>query len=138
MRTRYILLAVAIATFTFAIFRYYNARQKPENVFEHAAPTDIRFPKTLMDVGAQKYHVPVEAKFVVYNVGKQDLFIENVLPDCHCTVADYPKNPISPSDSAVISLKYDARNMGSFQSSAVVSTNSASSPTLLVFRGFVQ
>ncbi len=138
MRTRYVLLAVALAAFIFAIFRYNNAKAKPENTFKNAATTDIRFPKTLMDVGAQKYHVPVEARFVVYNVGKQDLFIQNVLPDCHCTVADYTKNPISPNDSAVISLKYDARNMGSFQSSAVVSTNSVSSPTLLVFRGYVQ
>jgi hypothetical protein len=137
MKIRYSLLLLALAAFIFAFVRYLKSDSKPATVSENAAPTDFRFAKTLMDVGAQKYLLPVRARFVIYNVGKHNLYIQTVVPDCHCTVADFSEKPIEPNDSSIITLKFDASHQGSFQSSAVVSTNSAASPTLLVFRGVV-
>ena len=93
---------------------------------------------TFVDVGLQKLHVPVKSDFIIYNTGNRNLFIQDVLPDCHCTVADFPKKPIKPHDSAFVILKYDASNPGPFQSSATITTNTNTSPRLIFMRGFVK
>jgi hypothetical protein len=118
--------------------RYYKTKEKPGGNPESSSITEAKFSKTIINVGPQKFHVPVKVEFAIRNFGKSNLYIQNVLPDCHCTVADFSKNPILPNDSSFVTLKYDASNPGPFQSSALVTTNSSSSPTLLVFRGVVQ
>jgi len=96
--------------------------------------TTIRFSTKLLDVGEKKLNTSVQGNFIVYNTGRSNLFIEGVLPDCHCTVANYSNAAIAPGDSGVITLKYDSTRRGPFQSSAEVATNSKPSPTLIIFR----
>lgn len=141
MKTRIILFVIAFVAFTFMAVRYYN-RKEPistmKNVKTELAFTSINFSRTIAETGQQKLKVPVKVGFVVYNTGKNDLYIQKVEPDCHCTVADFSKNPIRPNDSSIVVLKYDAANPGPFQSSAIVTTNSSPAATLLVFRGVVE
>lgn len=134
---KYILFAVALLVFTFSLWRFYNRSEKTDQPND-AALTSIKFSDSLMEVGTHKLYVPVKANFVIYNTGKEDLYIQNVVPDCHCTVADYSKGAIHRSDSSIITLKYDASNLGPFQSSATVTTNSTSPTILLIFRGVVE
>ena len=100
--------------------------------------TSISIKDTFQDVGLQKLNVPVKANFIIYNTGNDNLLIENVLPDCHCTVADFPRKPIKPHDSALIVLQYNDSNEGPFQSSALITTNTNTSPSLIFMRGFVK
>ena len=141
MKTRIILFVIAFVAFTFMAVRYYN-RKEPistmKNVKTELAFTSINFSRTIAETGQQKLKVPVKVGFVVHNTGKNDLYIQKVEPDCHCTVADFSKNPIRPNDSSIVVLKYDAANPGPFQSSAIVTTNSSPAATLLVFRGVVE
>ena len=141
MKTRIILFVIAFVAFTFMAVRYYN-RKEPistmKNVKTELAFTSINFSRTIAETGQQKLKVPVKVGLVVYNTGKNDLYIQKVEPDCHCTVADFSKNPIRPNDSSIVVLKYDAANPGPFQSSAIVTTNSSPAATLLVFRGVVE
>ena len=95
----------------------------------------IAFAKTLIDLGDKNMDAAVEARYTIYNKGTTDLLITDVLPDCHCTVASYQKTSISPNDSSQIILKYNPAVPGIFQSSAIVSTNVSSSPTILILRG---
>lgn len=141
MKTRIILFVFVLIAFTLIALRYYNG--KPEistikNREAELAVTSINFSRTIVESGKQKLKVPVKVGFVVYNTGKNDLYIQKVEPDCHCTVADFSKNPIRPNDSSIVILKYDAANPGPFQSSAIVTTNSLPAATLLVFRGVVE
>jgi hypothetical protein len=138
---KYILFILAAITFTFSAIRFYG--KKGTATLDHQAqaelkPTTAKLYNSLIDVGAKKLHSVVDAKFVMYNTGHNDLYIENVLPDCHCTAADFSTKAIAPDDSTVITLKYNASQPGVFQTSAVVTTNSIEPNTLLIFRGLVE
>lgn len=90
----------------------------------------------IIDVGDRKIKSNVEGYFTIVNSGKSDLIIKSVEPDCHCTVSSFNKKPVSPQDSAKIMLKFDSSNLGVFQSSAVVKTNSINNPQMiLILRG---
>lgn len=134
MKLKYITFAAASVFFIYSIVKYFKNSQKKDVM---PLITEAAFSKTLLDVGAQKLHVPVTASFTIKNKGNEKLYIVKVEPDCHCTVADFSTAPIKPQDSSVIRLRYDSSNPGPFQSSATVTTNAINSPTLLVFRGTV-
>lgn len=141
MKTRIILFVVALAAFTLTVIRYYGDSKYTtvgkENNIEYVV-TSINFPSTILETGIHNLMTPVVVSFVVYNTGINDLYIQKVEPDCHCTVAEFSKKPIPPKDSTYVILKYDAANTGPFQSSAIVTTNSQPAATLLVFRGVVR
>lgn len=126
--------------FTIALVNYINQyKSSHRSTFKKDdSLTEIIFKDTFKDVGIQELNKPLNVEFVIYNVGSDSLSIQKVEPDCHCTVASYSFKPVAPNDSAIIVLKYDAANLGPFQSAATVTTNSTSSPTLLFFRGFVK
>ena len=53
------------------------------------------------------------SKYITFkNDGKKDLVISNVKSSCGCTIADWPKNPISPnhSDSLLLVLNSSSLN----------------------------
>ncbi|AXY73247.1 DUF1573 domain-containing protein [Paraflavitalea soli] len=133
---RFVLFIVAFVFFAFALFKYFNKPQAAsEKGLGNEQLTEIKVSKPILDVGKHKINVPVLANFVVYNEGRNALYIQKVEPDCHCTVADYSKLPISPGDSSVILLKYDGKAPGAFQSSATLTLNANPSTVLILFRG---
>ena len=68
----------------------------------------IKFEKTTMDMGTFSIDDPVQkVKFKFTNVGKAKLVINFVHTACGCTVADYPKDFISPGASGVITVTYN-------------------------------
>jgi len=64
------------------------------------------------DLGKVKQNVPATATFVVTNVGKDDLLIDQANPTCGCTISDYTKSPIAPGKTGVIHATYNAANLG--------------------------
>ena len=76
-----------------------------------------------VNVGEVPFDKPVTAEFTVKNVSKEFLVIKEVRAGCHCTVADFPKEPIASGDSVVIKATYDARSEGQFFKILTVSTN---------------
>ena len=48
---------------------------------------------------------------------------KEVRAGCHCTVADFPREPIAPGNSIVIKATYDALSEGQFFKILTVSTN---------------
>ena len=57
---------------------------------------------------------PVTAVFTLKNISSDTLIIQNVQTACHCTVPEYPHEPILPGQTAYIKATYDARNEGQF------------------------
>ena len=136
---KYVLLTLAVIFFVFSAVKFFikgNNRQELTPA-EDTTSVRMKFSKLLIDVGDQKVKTSVKARYVLYNIGKADLYIQNVLPDCHCTVANFSEKPIKPTDSAIITLSYDSTLIGPFQSSAVVSTNTTNTTSILIFRGVV-
>jgi Protein of unknown function (DUF1573) len=64
------------------------------------------------DLGKVKQNVPATATFVVTNIGKDDLLIDQANPTCGCTISDYTKSPIAPGKTGVIHATYNAANLG--------------------------
>ena len=68
----------------------------------------IKFEKTTIDFGTFSQDNPVKTcVFKFKNVGKAKLAITYVHTSCGCTVADYPKDFISPGGSGEIKVTYD-------------------------------
>jgi hypothetical protein len=57
-------------------------------------PTEILFRDTFLDLGTVKQGEKAPFVFVYTNKGKFPLLINNVLPGCGCTLANYSKSPI--------------------------------------------
>ena len=68
----------------------------------------IKFEKTTIDFGTFSQDNPVQTcVFKFKNVGKAKLAITYVHTSCGCTVADYPKDFISPGGSGENKVTYD-------------------------------
>jgi hypothetical protein len=138
MKKSVIIFILAAVLFLASLIRYLYKLQAPTTLNIVKKSTNIKVSKTFIDVGEKKWNVPVKVSLAFVNTGENDLFIESVEPDCHCTVASFSADAIKPKDSTIVSLQYDAKNLGPFQSSAMVTTNSPSSPSLVVFRGVIE
>ena len=73
--------------------------------------------------GEVPYGIPVEKTFEVRNISTEDLVLLNVKSGCHCTIADWTKEPIPPGASGSIKVTYDALKAGSFYKIVSVATN---------------
>jgi hypothetical protein len=60
------------------------------------------------------------ATFIVTNIGKEDLLIEEATPSCGCTFSDYTKTPIAPGKTGIIHAIYNAANLGHFDKTLTI------------------
>lgn len=105
-----------------------------------AAYTQVKFVDSAQNFGTVKRGEQVKLKYTVENTGRNPLFIINVQPSCGCTVADFTKTPILPSQTGLIEATFDSNHgsSGDIHKSIVVTTNSKNSPNFVVtFEGKV-
>lgn len=68
----------------------------------------IKFEKTTIDIGVFSEDNPIQTcVFKFTNVGKAKLVVNYVSTSCGCTVAEYPKDYISPGGTGEIKVTYD-------------------------------
>lgn len=87
----------------------------------------IKFSKKIHDFGTINQGEVVSAEIMINNVGKSDLVISNGESSCGCTVADYPKHPIKPGESAPIKVEYDSSGKSGQQNKTVTLTTNTES-----------
>ena len=75
--------------------------------------------------------------FRFYNTGQQTLVILHVATGCGCTRPQYPKTPILPGDSGIVTVNYKGygQPVGRFRKSVTVYSNDPRSYTRLFIRG---
>ena len=88
-----------------------------------------------VECGRTGYQQPVTATFEIKNKGRK-LTIESVHPDCGCTRVDYPRE-VGAGEKFTISMTYDARQLGHFQTSAALMAKGFKKPVYLTMRGVV-
>lgn len=93
--------------------------------------------KTIVDVGKTGFQQPVTAVFEFRNKGVSRLKIEQVAPDCYCTVVEYPKTVISKGEKFQIKMTYDAKQLGHFDKQAAVISNGTTKPIYIRMKGVV-
>jgi hypothetical protein len=74
-----------------------------------------KFNTQIIDFGKIKQSVPAKGTFIVTNIGKTPLIIEQANPTCGCTISDYTKEPIAIGKTGVINATYNAANAGHFE-----------------------
>ena len=107
-----------------------------------AAPTAAAVPvlskanivldKEMHDYGTIENGGNPTCEFKITNTGTEDLIIENAKGSCGCTVPDWPKEPIKPGKSAVMSVKYDTKRTGPINKSVTITSNASNAPTTVV------
>ncbi len=99
--------------------------------------TTISFKKEVHDFGEIPQKKEVSTIFVFINTGEEPLLIQEVKSTCGCTVPEYPKEMIKPSDKGEIKVIYDANLPGRFNKKISVFYNGKDSPKTLTIKGEV-
>lgn len=98
----------------------------------------IKFEKTTIDLGTFSMDEPVQKTvFKFTNVGNAKLVITSVHASCGCTVADYPKDFISPGATGEITVTYDGSGKlpGKFKKNVQVFSNCKEDMTRIFITG---
>lgn len=83
------------------------------------------FEDTLYNFGDIDDKGKVEHNFKFTNNGNSPLIISSAEGSCGCTVADYPQTPVSPNDTGIIRVVFDAKDkFGHVEKSLTLTTNS--------------
>jgi hypothetical protein len=105
------------------------AQKKTDEVAKFATET--------IDQGKLKQNNPEEVKFIVTNISKEPLIIEQANPTCGCTIGDYTKTPIAPGSTGYVSAKFNAANLGHFTKTLTVKFAGADDIKNIVITGDV-
>jgi len=90
-------------------------------LFAQKTVADVaKFETETINQGYLKQNEPKEVKFVITNISKEPLIIEQANPTCGCTMGDYTKSPIAPGATGFISAKFNAATPGHFTKNLTV------------------
>ncbi|MES2731576.1 MAG: DUF1573 domain-containing protein [Bacteroidota bacterium] len=79
----------------------------------------MAFTETEFDFGTIKDGDVVNHTFKFTNTGKTPLIIQNATAPCGCTVPQWPKKPIAPGSTGVISVQFNSRGKSGQQNKVV-------------------
>ncbi|PTR01317.1 uncharacterized protein DUF1573 [Mucilaginibacter yixingensis] len=84
-----------------------KAQLSSANANKADAPV-MKFEEEAFDFGKIKKGEKVTHAFKFTNTGKTPLIVTNATATCGCTTPTWPKSPIKPGDSGVISVTFDS------------------------------
>ena len=91
--------------------------------------------QSVVDAGKVMLGEIVHASFSIKNTGDYPLILAEVKGSCTCTVAEYPKDPIAPGESAIIkaNIKTDKAAPGTLSKEVriVANTDPSTTPVLI-------
>jgi len=101
--------------------------------------TTIAWTDSIVDFGTVSEGDTVRMQFRFHNAGRQLLFITEVKPGCGCTIADYPKEPVSVGSSGIIKAEFATEwHPGKHRKLIIVRANTKPQTThKLIFTGEV-
>ncbi|MDZ4680408.1 MAG: DUF1573 domain-containing protein [Saprospiraceae bacterium] len=90
------------------------------------------------DFGVLQHRKPSTHEFRFRNTGGEALTVDNVRASCGCTVPEWSYEPVAPDSVGIISVEYDARDLGYFYKKLKVYLHGQRKPELLVIEGEVE
>lgn len=96
-----------------------------------------KFKMETIEMGKLEQSHPTTATFIVTNIGKEPLIIEQANPTCGCTIGDYTKSPIAPGQSGEIKATYNAAGVGNFEKHLTVKFAGADDMKSITIKGEV-
>lgn len=88
-----------------------------------AKPESIKLPEMSFDFGKIPQGKPVTHNFIVENIGKDTLRIENVQASCGCTTPEWSNAPVLTGNKTTIKVGYNAASEGAFEKSMTIYYN---------------
>lgn len=114
---------------------YQNHYKVDEDDSRIMAFTEAEILEKHKDLGNTKVNEVSKVVFEIKNVGSEDLFVEDVKVDCHCTVVDWKKTFVNRNQKAILTVSYDNHIRGDYKRVVVVKANLPNSPLVLTFSG---
>jgi hypothetical protein len=95
--------------------------------------------QSVVDAGKVMLGEIVHASFNVKNTGDYPLILAEVKGSCTCTVAEYPKDPIAPGESATIkaNIKTERASPGTLSKEVRIVANTDPSTTSVLIKANV-
>ncbi len=88
--------------------------------------------KEVHDYGTIKQGGNGTCEFKMTNTGTEPLIISRAKGSCGCTVPEWPKEPIMPGASAVMTVRYDTKRVGPINKSVTISSNATNAESKVV------
>ncbi len=123
MKNLFLSLAIAIFTVSGAIAQ----DAKPVS-----GGPEISVDKDVHDYGTIKQGANGSCEFALTNNGSEPLIISKAKGSCGCTVPEWPKEPIMPGKSAVMTVRYDTKRVGPINKSVTITSNATNASTKVV------
>jgi hypothetical protein len=84
------------------------------------------------DFGRIPQGKPVTHNFIITNISKEPLFIENVQASCGCTTPEWSKDAVGAGKDSEIKVGYNAASEGPFEKTITVFYNKGQTKTLVI------
>jgi hypothetical protein len=97
-----------------------------------AAPELFAVKETAYDFGRIPQGKPVTHNFIITNISKEPLFIENVQASCGCTTPEWSKDAVGAGKDSEIKVGYNAASEGPFEKTITVFYNKGQTKTLVI------
>ncbi|CAN5564573.1 hypothetical protein BH10BAC1_BH10BAC1_01060 [soil metagenome] len=92
----------------------------------------MKFVVEVIDYGTIQQGSNGKREFKFTNTGKELLVINMVKSSCGCLIPGWPKDPIKPGASGIITGEYDTNRIGRFEKTLTVISNDESRPTIVL------
>ena len=119
----------------FAMFAFVGVTMAQDA--EKSAP-EFKFDKEVHDFDKVTEGDKAKYDFKFTNVGSEPLVITGVQASCGCTTPQWPKEPINPGESSVITAVYNSKGRpGSFNKAITITSNAKTPRKVLYIKGTV-
>lgn len=99
---------------------------------------EITFNEEVYDYGNVKQGSNGDCVFTFTNTGTAPLIIADAKGSCQCTVADWPKAPIKPGETASIKVHYNTNRPGPINKTVTLTANIEGGTKVLRIKGNVE
>jgi len=113
-----------------------SAQDKTEVNANPNAPV-ISFESNVVDYGEIARGSDGVRYFKFTNGGNEPLIISNVRSSCGCTIPEYQRTPIGPSEESQIKIKYDTKRVGPFRKTITIHSNVEGGSVIVTVKGRV-
>ena len=134
MKRLIILLTISLMTASLAFSQSSTANTAPHNP---NAP-EITFEKVVHDYGTIYRGADGKSEFRFTNTGKEPLILSRPRSNCGCTVPTWPRQPILPGKSGVITVVYDTKRFGAINKAVTIFSNAKNNTVVLRIKGNVK
>ncbi|MEI5986204.1 MULTISPECIES: DUF1573 domain-containing protein [Sphingobacterium] len=99
---------------------------------------EFKFEKETHDFGKIPQNKDASFEFKFTNAGSDVIIVNDVVPTCGCSVAEFTKTPVAKGESGTIKVTYNAATTGPFTKTFVVKSNTKTPVKTLTVKGIVE